>query len=183
MNIKEFSDQFGNQDFFTFTNHWLVYFLVDQSGEIVYVGKSSNSGLGKRLLSHSKKKDFVSYFVKSDLETETDAYLIEGAFISLLRPKYNKANLKVRSKEFRKLAEWMDGVKRETTIKKRWFLAQIILYPLIALLLALAFFGTAIGVYVISIETSPFVGVLLVVITLLLFTPVRMLGIKPIPRQ
>lgn len=111
MNIKEFSDNFGDQDHQIFVNFWLIYFLVDRSGEIVYVGKSSNSGLGKRLLSHGKSKDFASYFIQSGPKDEKEAYKLEGAFISLLRPKYNKANLLSKPEEFKGLANWMESDK------------------------------------------------------------------------
>lgn len=62
-----------------------VYFLFGGSGEIVYVGQSKS--VSARLAGH-RDKDFTS--VKM---IPTDSPLVyEGAFISLLKPKYNIIN-------------------------------------------------------------------------------------------
>lgn len=111
MNIKDFESNFGKQEYFEYSDYWIVYFLVDLSGEIVYVGKTSSTKLGNRLRSHAKTKVFKSYFVNSGPKTEEEAYKLEGAFISMLRPKYNQKNVSFCAKEIQYFYEWMGSSK------------------------------------------------------------------------
>jgi len=119
MKVHEFSKSFGHPELHEFSNYWLVYFLVDECGEIVYVGKTSRSGLGKRLLHHSKEKEFASYFYKAGPRSETEALWLEGAFISLLRPKYNKANLSISAEEMAYLSDWIRSGQMPVEIQKK----------------------------------------------------------------
>lgn len=109
MNVFEFGRNFGHEELQVFENFWLVYFLVDEKDEIVYVGKSSSTRFGERLRSHCKNKNFSRYFIKTGPRDEVEAYNLEGAFITLLRPKYNKANTAISAVEIKSLHEWLTG--------------------------------------------------------------------------
>lgn len=117
MNINEFENQFGVVQTYSFENFWLVYFLVDDCGDIVYVGKSSSSRLGSRLLAHSRGKDFSSYFIQTGVKNEKEAYDLEGAFISMIRPKYNKTNVLVKPTELSQLSNWIVSKKEAYLIQ------------------------------------------------------------------
>lgn len=127
MNIKEFENNFGKQKYCDYSDHWIIYFLVDSSGEIVYVGKTSSTRLGNRLRQHSITKEFTSYFVNTGPQTEKDAYKLEGAFISMLRPKYNQSNVLFSVKEMKYLCDWMVSKKGigAVPIKAPWWLRAL----------------------------------------------------------
>lgn len=71
-----------------------IYRMYDDSGEIVYVGKSLD--LKRRLRQHLGKDTNTAYFIdqvkKIEWHTEPDPVfqgMLEGIFIALFRPKYN----------------------------------------------------------------------------------------------
>jgi len=71
-----------------------IYRMYDESGEIVYVGKSQN--LHNRLHAHIGKNTNTAYFIdevkKFEWLTEPDPVfqtMLEGIFIACNRPKYN----------------------------------------------------------------------------------------------
>ena len=66
-----------------------VYFLFDESGELVYVGRSTNVPM--RIYQHrtDKEKDFTDVYVyECDEPTSIDK---EASLIRELHPKYNKS--------------------------------------------------------------------------------------------
>jgi len=109
MNVSEFESNFGKQEHHEYSDYWIVYFLVNASSEIVYVGKTSSTRLGGRLRQHRTTKQFSSYFTKAGPQTEQEAYDLEGAFISMIRPKYNRANRSIAVKEMRYLCDWISS--------------------------------------------------------------------------
>jgi DNA polymerase III subunit epsilon len=71
-----------------------IYRLYDDSGEVIYVGKSNN--LKRRLRQHLGKDTNTAYFIdevkKANWLEEPDPVfqgLLEGVFIAYHRPKYN----------------------------------------------------------------------------------------------
>lgn len=71
-----------------------IYRLKNGSGEVIYVGKSTN--LKRRLRQHLGKDTNTAYFIdeveKADWFEEPDPVfqnLLEAVFISVHRPKYN----------------------------------------------------------------------------------------------
>lgn len=65
-----------------------IYFLTDKNGEIVYVGKSNISTLG-RIGSHQRDKEFNKAFIK-EMVSKEEMELEEAKMIFELQPKYNK---------------------------------------------------------------------------------------------
>jgi DNA polymerase III subunit epsilon len=81
-----------------------IYRLYDESGKVIYVGKSGN--LKKRLKQHLGHDTNTSYFVdevvKADWLVEPDPVfqtLLESIFIAYHRPKYN-SEVKNAKKKF-----------------------------------------------------------------------------------
>lgn len=71
-----------------------VYRMYDNSGEIIYVGKSNN--IHRRLLQHVGKRSNTSYFIEEVVKIEYHVNndpvfqtLLEGIFIAYHAPKYN----------------------------------------------------------------------------------------------
>lgn len=80
-----------------------IYRMYDNSGEVVYVGKSTN--LNKRLYDHLGQRTNTAYFmdevVKIDYLQEVDPVyetLLEAIFIALHKPKYNYEVKKAKEK-------------------------------------------------------------------------------------
>lgn len=66
---------------------YIVYYLTDNEGEVVYVGKS-NSSMFNRLGSHTYQKQFERVFYR-EFETEEEMEKVEVEEILNYRPKYN----------------------------------------------------------------------------------------------
>lgn len=71
-----------------------IYRMYDNSGEIIYVGKSNN--IHRRLLQHVGKRSNTSYFIEEAVKIEYHVNndpvfqtLLEGIFIAYHAPKYN----------------------------------------------------------------------------------------------
>ena len=74
-----------------------VYKMLDAQGDVLYVGKAIN--LNKRVASYFKKtvdstktRALVSHIASVEVtvtHTETEALILESAWIKLFRPKYN----------------------------------------------------------------------------------------------
>ena len=111
MKLSEFCNQFGVSPNIKEIgiDEYLVYFLV--SGyDIVYVGKSSEGGLFGRLKAHQVDKDFDAYFVINNIESDQTALELEKGFISLLRPKYNKAEARVNIKAIQRVIHYVTSL-------------------------------------------------------------------------
>jgi hypothetical protein len=86
---------------------WLIYFLV-KGENIVYVGKSSESGLSGRLSSHKAEKDFDRFFIIDNIESEAKALKIETGFICLLKPAYNVQSTEIDIPAINSLMEFIN---------------------------------------------------------------------------
>lgn len=90
---------------------YLVYFLLD--GEtVVYVGKTSDVGLYSRIKSHQQDKQFDGFFTINRIPTEEEALILESGFISIIRPRYNKADAKVNILAIRAVIEYIAHANR-----------------------------------------------------------------------
>ncbi len=113
MKLHEFSLQFNiTPDIKELgVDDWLIYFLVN-GGEIVYIGKSSEGGLFGRLRAHQSDKEFTEYFTVNSIQSEADALMLEKGFISIIRPKYNKAEVRVNMQAIRRVIEYVSNIDR-----------------------------------------------------------------------
>lgn len=118
MRYVEFCSQFNTMPQVRRTDgeQFLVYFLM-LGDTIVYVGKSSESGVFSRLKSHQQDKEYDSYFVINGLESDAEAMEIEKGFISLIRPKYNKADARVNLRAIMKVINLVTSSKSEKQFK------------------------------------------------------------------
>lgn len=87
-------------------DEYLIYFLIDDDA-IVYIGKTTEGGLFGRLRDHQKDKRFDSYFVIANIEADEHAIQMERGFISLIRPKYNKAESRVNMQAIMKVIKYL----------------------------------------------------------------------------
>lgn len=71
----------------------LIYFLLSEIGEILYIGKTSISSFRGRMKAHHKEKEFyqVAYFLTGLSEEET--LTIESGLIGAIKPPYNKVDI------------------------------------------------------------------------------------------
>lgn len=108
MKLSEFCTQFNlSPDVKTVgVDEYLIYFLICQ-GQIVYVGKSSEGGLSGRLRTHQADKEFDSYFTVNGIPDEAHALELEKGFISLLRPQYNKADVRMNIRAIQKVIQYV----------------------------------------------------------------------------
>lgn len=85
--------KFNEKDFIEVDlhNNVLIYFLLDDDDNVVYVGQTKNGIV--RPLSHKRSKDFSRVFIKYTKEEELDKE--ENKYIVKYQPKYNnQLNLK-----------------------------------------------------------------------------------------
>lgn len=110
MKVTDFAVQFGLNVKIRHASEdpWLVYFLV-RSGEIVYIGKSSDSGFKARLLVHKQDKEFDGYFVIDEIPSENIALDVEKGLISLIRPECNKMQKRICVKSINKMLKYMNA--------------------------------------------------------------------------
>lgn len=115
MNYLDFCKQLNVHPFLFPDNGqtFVVYVLMDQQTEIVYIGKSSTANFNGRLKSHRKSKQFSYYAIVEAYMTEEQALSAEAGLISLIRPKFNsKDAYPDAAKVFHGLALFNDKISR-----------------------------------------------------------------------
>jgi hypothetical protein len=93
---------------------YLVYFLLD-GDIIVYIGKSSEVALYSRIKAHQQDKQFDGFFSINRIPSEGEALELESGFISIIRPKYNKADNKVNIVAIQAVIEYIAHINRPTS--------------------------------------------------------------------
>src|SRR3990167_8672804 len=118
-----------------------VYFLVDNSGEVLYVGKSSY--VGTRIGEHLQSQEFTRLFVW-ELETDEEALQKEAELIWQLKPPRNRMvdgarvgiislyglqkiakerGIKVTSRQIENIL-WAEGFDPETFCKRKIYYSR-----------------------------------------------------------
>lgn len=104
--------QFNESDYIDMTTapRCFIYFLLDENGEVVYVGQTTR-GMS-RIEAHYKDKQFEKiYIIPTD---ETDLDYAETVYILKYTPKYNKT---INLKDFIALKKVKEVVRKDYKLK------------------------------------------------------------------
>jgi len=147
MNIKDIKN---TEEIKPVTTGYCVYFLTNENGDIVYIGKSNMKTLS-RISEHKKNKEFKKAFL-IDVKSKEEMDEKEKELIFQIRPKYNREVLKpnyiieelskefISQKEIRKLIPYgispliirkvssVFNVEEKQIIKEKFYNKKILIY-------------------------------------------------------